>query len=74
MKKKRSYSFMRGYRQLKVDQVKDFKMQIMEALNIKTRSAFQSRLKGNVEPRMTEAKAIEDIFKRFNITNLWGDK
>jgi hypothetical protein len=74
MKKKRSYSFMRGYKQLRVDQTKDFKLQLMGALDIKTRSAFQARLKGEVEPRMSEAIAIEATFKRFNITDFWGDK
>lgn len=44
----------------------------MEALGITTRMAFLNRLRGDVEPKVSEAKAIESIFAEFGIKEVWG--
>ena len=67
------FSFKRGYAQIKNKDVREVKCKIMAALNIKTRTAWAARLNGDVEPKVSEAKAIEDIFKEYQVKNIWGD-
>ena len=45
----------------------------MAALNLKTRNTFYIRLRGEIEPKVSEAEAIEAIFKDYGITEVWGD-
>lgn len=44
----------------------------MTALGLNTRMAFLQRLNGNVEPRISEYKAIEEVFAKYGITDVWG--
>lgn len=67
------FSFKRGFCQLP-DEVKDeVKESIAAALRINSRMAWYNRFNGLVEPRMSEAKKIEDIFSNYNITDIWGE-
>ena len=45
----------------------------MEALGLTTKPAFYNRLNGDVEPKVSEAKAIVDIFNNYGIAEIWGD-
>ena len=45
----------------------------MDALGLTTKAAFYNRLNGDVEPKVSEAKAIEDIFNNYGITEIWGE-
>lgn len=45
---------------------------LMAALNINTRMAFLNRLKGEVEPKVSEARAIEAVFAEYGIKDVWG--
>ncbi|MDD4593138.1 MAG: hypothetical protein PHG06_22365 [Parabacteroides sp.] len=46
----------------------------MSALGLTTRAAWWQRLNGIVEPKVSEAAAIEKIFTDFGITDIWGDE
>lgn len=67
------FSFKKGFRQLPVSKTKEVQASIMEALQIKGRMTWYDRLNGKVEPRMTEAERIEDIFFLYGITEVWGE-
>lgn len=67
------FSFKKGFGQVKNKDVPAVKRDIMSALSIETRYAWGQRLKGNVEPKVSEAEAIEDIFKKYGVTKIWGD-
>lgn len=73
MTKKQSFSFQRGWNQLKVVDAPTAKLKIMSALNLETRAGFLYRLKGKCEPTVTEAQAIEAIFKDYGIKDVWGE-
>lgn len=66
------YSFQLGFSQVKQKDVGEVKQKIMAALGICTRSSWSARLNGTVEPKISEAKAIEDIFNEYGITDIWG--
>lgn len=69
---KEQFSFQRGWSQVQLGDIEKCREELMTALGISTRVAFHHRLKGNVEPRVTEAKAIEDVFAKYNIVDVWG--
>lgn len=66
------YSFELGFSQVKRKDVAEVKSRIMAALGISTRSSWLSRLNGTVEPKISEAKAIEEIFADYDIEEVWG--
>ena len=68
-----NYSFKRGYNNLPRKYLKEVREEITNALGL-TRESFYRRLRGEVEPKVSEAKKIEEIFNRYNISNIWGDK
>lgn len=67
------FSFMRGYNNLPRKHLREVREEITSALGI-SRESFYRRLRGEVEPKVSEAKKIEEIFNRYDISNIWGDK
>lgn len=72
VKGREQFSFMRGWSQVKNFQMPQVKAEILEALNLKTRVSWYQRLYGNIEPRITEVKAIEAVFAKYGIDEVWG--
>lgn len=66
------FAFRRGWLQVMNKDMKAVKRELMESLKIETRMAFHKRMTGQIEPRVTEAKAIEAAFARVGITDIWG--
>jgi len=67
------FSFRKGFGQVQMKDLQEVKSELMTALNIKTRYAWGQRLKGEVEPRISEAQAIEAIFAKRGIKDIWGE-
>lgn len=70
----KKFSFKKGYSQVRQIDAPVVKEQIMIALGLTTRAAWWQRLNGIVEPKVSEAAAIEKIFTDFGITDIWGDE
>ncbi len=66
------FSFKRGFSQVRQKDVKEVKKRIMSALGLTTRVSWNARLNGKVEPKVSEARAIEDVFADFGIKSVWG--
>ncbi len=66
------FSFKKGYDQVQQKDAKEVREKIMTALNITTRRSWGLRLDGKIEPKVTEAQSIENIFKEYGITEVWG--
>lgn len=66
------FSFQKGWSQIKQGDVATVRSKLMSVLNITTRMAFLDRLNGKVEPKVTEHRAIEEIFAEYGITEIWG--
>lgn len=69
---KEQFSFSRGWSQVRNGDIPACREKLMAALNVTTRAAFLVRMKGKVEPKVSEAKAVEDVFSEFGITDVWG--
>lgn len=66
------YSFRRGYLQVKQKDAQQVKELLMRDLCIKSHPSWQSRLFGRIEPKVSEAQAIENIFAEYGIKDIWG--
>lgn len=65
-------SFLKGYNQVQRKDMASVRKEIMSALHFKDPQAFYARLHGKVEPKVSEAEAIETVFNRYGITEIWG--
>jgi hypothetical protein len=66
------FSFKKGWSQVQQRDMKAVKREIMEALEITTRVTWYCRLYGKTEPKVSEAKAIEEIFAKYGVEEIWG--
>lgn len=67
------FSFKKGWNQLPQTKTNEVRKKIMQALGLQTRTSFYPRLNGDIEPKLGEALAIEDIFNEYGITDIWGE-
>jgi hypothetical protein len=68
----KEFSFQKGWMQVRQRDVAAVRSKLMNALNITTGVAFLDRKNGKVEPRVSEHKAIEAIFREYGIADVWG--
>lgn len=66
------FSFLKGWNQVQQKDVQLVRDELMIALGITTSPAFLMRLYGRIEPKVSEAAAIEQVFRKYNITSIWG--
>ena len=69
---KEQFSFSNGWAQVRNCDIRECREKLMAALGIQTRAAFLCRMKGDIEPKVSEAKAIEAVFAEYGIKNVWG--
>lgn len=69
---KENFSFQKGWSQVKNGDLAECRKKLMAALNITTRAAWGNRLRGDVEPKISEAHAVEKVFAEYGIKNVWG--
>lgn len=65
-------SFQPGWDQLTKKEAVKVREEIMAALGLTSRDGFYKRLRGEFEPKVSEAVAIEKVFEKYGITNIWG--
>jgi hypothetical protein len=73
-KKKYPYSFEKGWSQRRKCDEWELRTKLSEAMNLKieNRMGWSAHLRGIVEPKVSEAIAIEAIFAEYGITEVWG--
>jgi hypothetical protein len=70
---KKSFSFKRGWDKLQKKDVKIVREEIIKVLKLEHRQNFYPRLYGSVEPKISEYEAIEAIFAKYGVTDVWGE-
>lgn len=55
------------------NKTEEVRLRIMAALSLQTRNTFYVRLRGKIEPKVSEAEKIEEIFRDYGITEVWGE-
>ncbi|MCD8286213.1 MAG: hypothetical protein LUD50_03185 [Clostridia bacterium] len=66
------FSFEKGWMQVRNKDLQNCKRDLMQCLNITTNVGFRKRLKGEYEPRVSEYRAIEAVFSKYGVTDVWG--
>ena len=69
---KEQFAFQLGWSQVKNRDIQKVKKELMQKLGLSSRMAFLNRVKGVVEPKVSEAKAIEETFAKYGIKEVWG--
>lgn len=67
------FSFQKGWKQLPQAKAQEAKKRISKALGLRFPSSFYYRLNGKCEPKVSEARAIEEIFHSYGIKEIWGE-
>lgn len=68
----KNYSFKKGLDKVPVGKFLDVKEEIMKCLKITSHPAWLRRLRGEVIPKLNEVAAIEEVFKKHSIKDIWG--
>lgn len=64
--------FRNGLNQVRMGDYKTVVAELYRALGIKNRNSFYAYRDGAIELRVTQAEAVEGVFNRFGITDIWG--
>lgn len=67
------FSFKKGFGQIQQKDANAVKDEIMKGLNLKSRSSWHFRLNGDIEPKISEVKLIEDVFHKYGVTEIWDE-
>lgn len=67
------FAFKKGWGQVPRAKSEEVRKKIMTALGLQARNNFYVRLRGKIEPKVSEAEAIEKIFREYGITEVWGE-
>ena len=65
--------FNAGFMQLRQIDVDAATSELKAALGVNNRESFRFYRNGKIEPKASQAEAIESIFRKYGITtNIWG--
>lgn len=65
------FGFKTAFTKLPGDIQPVVKEKIMSALGVTTRDSWSRRMRGLTEPKVTEAAAVEQIFKEYGAVKVW---
>lgn len=71
---KNENSFKRGYLKVPKGLLNQVKQEIMDVLEVNSKSAWFVKIDGRTTLKQIEKDAIEKIFAQYNITDIWGGK
>ena len=66
------FAFVRGMNRVPAMHVVDCKNEICATLGWNNRTSWYKHLYGEIEPRVSEAQAIEQVFAKYGVTDVWG--
>lgn len=64
--------FRKGFYQLRIQDHNDVREKISKVLEINNKQSFYHYLYGRLESTVSKSQAIEQIFKEYGITEVWG--
>lgn len=70
----KKYGFKRGWNKANSAQKKSLMKGLMKIYEITTVQAVYARIRGDVEPRVSQADATERLFEKHNITDIWDKR
>ncbi|MCC8174131.1 MAG: hypothetical protein LIO65_07105 [Odoribacter sp.] len=64
--------FNKGWGQLQTKGVPQVKEELLVALGINNRVSLSHYKTGKLEPKASQAAAVESVFNKYGITEVWG--
>ena len=64
--------FITGWSQIPPCFREQARQELMAAFGIDAYSQFYYRMRGEVEPRKSQIEAIESVFAKYGVTEIWG--
>ena len=71
-KQNENQGFGAGWQQLRLIDTKAVKQEIMQILGVTTEASFHNYKRGRLIPDRLEAEQIENVFRKYGITEIWG--
>lgn len=68
-----SNSFEKGWGKVMNDNIKPLRKEIMHQLGLTSMLSFRNRKAGLVEHSPAERFAIESVFEKYGVTEIWND-
>lgn len=72
MGEKYTAGFHKGWNQLRLMDTQQAQKELMDALGIKNKMSWNKYRNGQIEPKASQAAKVEEVFKKYGITNVWG--
>jgi hypothetical protein len=73
MKKLNKLSFKKGFGQVKQRDLTSVRIELMNALGVSSRTSLFKYMNGHIEPKVGQADAVTKVFKKYGITEIWGE-
>jgi transcriptional regulator with XRE-family HTH domain len=68
------FSFKKGFGQVQQKDVPAVRNELMKALGVSSRMSLSKYMRGLTEPKITQVQAVEKVFHRYGITDIWGEE
>ena len=68
-----SASCKKGYMQIRKCDEEKFRAEFMEMFGLRSRLSFYNRINGRTEPKLSEIQKISALFKKYGVTDIWGE-
>lgn len=68
------FSFSKGFGQVQLKDAEQVKTEIMAVFGNKSRQSWYDRLNGRYDPTKPQYDAVEEIFHKRGITEIWGEE
>jgi hypothetical protein len=65
--------FNKGLGQILTKDLESVKKEAKAALRIKNRNSYYYYRDGKIEPKASQAEALEKVFAKYGITDIWGE-
>lgn len=67
------FSFKKGYGQIQQKDLPKVRAELMTALGVSNKMSLSNYMRGRIEPKVGQSKAVEEVFAKYGITDVWGE-
>jgi len=65
--------FLKGLGQVQEKDSSYIRIELMAALGVASRMSLSNYSRGLIEPKVSQANAVEQVFNRYGITEIWDN-
>jgi len=65
--------FLKGLGQVQEKDSSNIRIELMAALGVASRMSLSNYSRGLIEPKVSQANAVEHVFNKYGITEIWDN-